>query len=156
MSLGIGIDIGASSVTVAGIRMRSGSLSLEYYRHHLLEELVDQPATPADIALAVSARLAQAGIKHTVHQLPATVGDKGDVTTLYNLLGGDDEEFRRVIQTLPEMQALPETEAPPAQASASPSPTTKRLTSTKSVRARMTRSWPFRGIKWPTDRIVGP
>ena len=76
----------------------------------------DNDATGRQGAAKVAAAFAKAGIKHTVRQLPETVGDKGDVTTLYNLLGGDDEEFRRVMQTLTEMQALPETEAPPAQA----------------------------------------
>ena len=55
----------------------------------------------------VAAAFAKAGIKHTVRQLPETVGDKGDITTLYNQLGGDDEEFRRVVQALPEVDVPP-------------------------------------------------
>ena len=49
-------------------------------------------------AAGVAAAFVEAGIKHTVRQLPGSVGDKGDVTTLYNNLDRDDERFRAALQ----------------------------------------------------------
>ena len=63
-------------------------------------------------AAKVTAAFAKAGIAHTVRQLPESVGDKGDVTTFYNNLGGDDDAFRRAMQALPEVVDAP---PPPAQ-----------------------------------------
>jgi KaiC/GvpD/RAD55 family RecA-like ATPase len=52
-------------------------------------------------AANVSAALTKAGVKNVVLELPTKVGPKGDITDLYNVLGGDDAAFRRALAALP-------------------------------------------------------
>lgn len=64
MSLGVGIDVGAATVTVAGVRRHRGGLALELLRHYPLEELCDEAEpTPARVASAVARRLREAGLR---------------------------------------------------------------------------------------------
>jgi archaellum biogenesis ATPase FlaH len=49
----------------------------------------------------VAQALAEAGQVVTLRELPAEVGFGGDVTVLYNNLGGDDEAFRSALTALP-------------------------------------------------------
>jgi type IV pilus assembly protein PilM len=61
MSLAIGVDIGSSSVTVAAVRRKGGSLSLEHYRHLSTKELGGPE--PDRLARGLAAHFAQAGLK---------------------------------------------------------------------------------------------
>ncbi len=86
MSLGVGIDVGGSSVTVAAVRSRKGSLALEGFLHVPLEALaadgvpVDDPAA---VARAVAVRLQQRGVKAS----GAVLGVSGrDAIIRYSLL----------------------------------------------------------------------
>jgi type IV pilus assembly protein PilM len=86
VSLGVGIDVGGSSVTVAAVRSRKGSLALEGFLHVPLEALaadgvpVDDPAA---VARAVAVRLQQRGVKAS----GAVLGVSGrDAIIRYSLL----------------------------------------------------------------------
>ena len=59
-------------------------------------------------AAKVAAALRKAGQAVTVRELPKSVGSGGDVTTLYNNLGGDDAAFHEALAALPEApESLP-------------------------------------------------
>lgn len=65
MTLGVGLDIGGSSVTVAAVRARKGSLALERFLHVPLDELAGEGvdvASPAAVARAVAGRMRDRGI----------------------------------------------------------------------------------------------
>lgn len=86
MSLGIGIDVGGSSVTVAAVRSKKGSLALEGFLHVELDDLAaDGVPTddPAAVARAVAVRLQQRGIRAS----GAVLGVSGrDAIIRYSLL----------------------------------------------------------------------
>ena len=66
MSLGVGIDVGGSSVTVAAVRSRNGSLALEGFLHVTRRELAAEGVDaddPGAVARAVAGRLATRGVK---------------------------------------------------------------------------------------------
>lgn len=65
MSLGVGLDIGGSSVTVAAVRSRKGSLALERYLHLPLDRLAEEgvdTSSPAAVARAVAAKMRDRGV----------------------------------------------------------------------------------------------
>jgi type IV pilus assembly protein PilM len=65
MTLGVGLDVGGSSVTVAAVRSRKGSLALERYLHLRLDELAEAGVdidSPAAVARAVAAKMRDRGI----------------------------------------------------------------------------------------------
>ena len=86
---------GAENVPAAGLRAvaeaRIGRVHVCY----------DNDAAGQDGARKVAAALRAAGVNTVVRVLPPSVGDKGDVTTLYNLLLNDDEQFRAALNALP-------------------------------------------------------
>lgn len=64
MTLGVGIDLGASDVTCAAVRRRGGSLRLEWLLHVSHEELAADgvdPTSPLALARALQARAAARG-----------------------------------------------------------------------------------------------
>lgn len=66
MTLGVGLDIGGSSVTVAAVRSRNGSLALERYLHLPLDELAQEgvdTTSPAAVARAVAAKMRDRGVR---------------------------------------------------------------------------------------------
>lgn len=83
MTLGIGIDVGGSSVTIAAVRSRRGSLALEHYLHLPLAELGVDPEDAPSVARAVAERLAQRGLRAA----GAVLGVSGrDAIIRYSLL----------------------------------------------------------------------
>ena len=72
-------------------------------------------------AAKVAAALRAAGQAVTVHQLPTSVGPSGDVTTLYNNLGGEDGAFREAIELLPMVEDAPVGTPPPTAGGLEPS-----------------------------------
>lgn len=68
MTLGVGLDIGGASVTVAAVRSKRGSLALERFLHVPHEELAADGVdltSPAAIARAVAKKMADRGIPAT-------------------------------------------------------------------------------------------
>ncbi len=65
MSLGIGLDIGAATVTVVGVRRARGGLALEFLRHYATADLTggDEEASPARLASALVHRLRDSGVQ---------------------------------------------------------------------------------------------
>lgn len=59
--VGVGIDIGAHSATIAAVRRRGGSLALEHYAHYPLEELTGGDDSPARVATALMHQVRSAG-----------------------------------------------------------------------------------------------
>lgn len=65
MTLGVGLDIGSASVTVAAVRSKKGSLALERFLHLPLEDLAADGAditSATSIARAVAKKMADRGI----------------------------------------------------------------------------------------------
>ncbi|MCO5171034.1 MAG: pilus assembly protein PilM [Planctomycetes bacterium] len=65
MTLGVGLDIGGSSVTVAAVRARKGSLALERFLHVPLDELAGEgvdTSSPGEVARAVAGRMRDRGV----------------------------------------------------------------------------------------------
>ncbi len=61
-----------------------------------------------DGAQKAARELQEAGVKVRIRRLPESVGDKGDVTTLYGNLGRNDAKFRGALKALPEVEIEPE------------------------------------------------
>ena len=61
-----------------------------------------------DGAQKAARELQAAGVKVCIRRLPESVGDKGDVTTLYGNLGRNDAKFREALKALPEVEIQPE------------------------------------------------
>lgn len=86
MTLGVGLDLGGASVTVAAVRSRKGSLALERYLHLTLDELAAEgvdTASAAAVARAVAAKMRERGIPTS----DVVVGVSGrDAMIRYSLL----------------------------------------------------------------------
>ena len=65
MSVGVGLDLGSRTATVAAVRFGRGGLELVHFRHYLREELADDAASagPGRLATAVVHRLRQDGVR---------------------------------------------------------------------------------------------
>lgn len=65
MSVGVGLDLGSRTATVAAVRFARGGLELVHFRHYMRDELVDSAASagPGRLATAVVHRLRQDGVR---------------------------------------------------------------------------------------------
>ena len=85
---------GAGSVPAIGVqKVAEASIGVVHI-------IYDRDQEGREGAWKVAREFDEAGVAYTVHELPESVGDKGDVTNLYNNLGGDDLKFREAIRAL--------------------------------------------------------
>lgn len=94
---------GASAINAECARRIHGT------RIGVVHVVYDRDGPGEEGAQKVAAALEEVGQRFTVRELPAHVGVGGDVTTLYNNLGCDNEAFRTAMLALPERSVYRDT-----------------------------------------------